>query len=227
MHGVAVARELQTPMVIVPPHPGITSALGCLLVDIRHDFSAMYQSLAHEVDPDHLEDQFIDLERQARDRLAFEGIADRDMLMERFVNMRYAGQWRSLTLPIGAGPSALPATVEEFQSEYQAQYSYLNKQVPVEIYQLSLTATGRLPKVQFREYEVTKSTPKARGHRPVVFDDSVDPVSTAIYDRSTLQAGASVHGPAIIEQIDTTTAVPPGYVAVVDEWLNLRITEES
>ena len=227
MHGVAVARELQTPMVIVPPHPGITSALGCLLVDIRHDFSAMYQNLAHEVDPEHLEAQFADLESQARERLAFEGISERDMQMERFVNMRYAGQWRSLLLPIGSGPSALPSTVEEFQAEYQAQYSYLNRQVPVEIYQLSLTATGRLPRVHFREYEITKSTPKAQGHRDVIFDDSITPISTAIYARSALQAGAVVRGPAIIEQIDTTTAVPPGYVAAVDEWLNLRITEGS
>jgi N-methylhydantoinase A len=227
MHGVAVARELQTPMVIVPPHPGITSALGCLLVDIRHDFSAMYQNLAHEVDPGHLEAQFADLESQARERLAFEGISERDMQMERFVNMRYAGQWRSLLLPIRSGPSALPSTVEEFQAEYQAQYSYLNRQVPVEIYQLSLTATGRLPRVHFREYEITKSTPKAQGRRDVIFDDSITPISTAIYARSALQAGAVVHGPAIIEQIDTTTAVPPGYVAAVDEWLNLRITEGS
>lgn len=227
MHGVAVARELQTPMVIVPPHPGITSALGCLLVDIRHDFSAMYQSLAGDVDAVHLEAAFAELEAQARERLAFEAIAERDMLMERFVNMRYAGQWRSLTLPIGSGPSALPATVEAFQSEYQAQYSYLNRQVPVEIYQLSLTATGRLPRVQFRQFELVGGTARPRGHRPVVFDDAHDPVLTAVYGRADLPPGVTVHGPAIVEQIDTTTAIPPGYVATVDEWLNLRIVAEG
>ncbi len=227
MHGVAVARELQTPMVIVPPHPGITSALGCLLVDIRHDFSAMYQSLADDVDAAHLEASFAELEVQARDRLAFEGIADRDMVMERSVNMRYAGQWRSLTLPIGSGPSALPNTVEAFQADYQAQYSYLNRQAPVEIYQLSLTATGRLPRVQFQQFELVGGTAHPCGHRRVVFDAAGDPELSAVYERNDLPPGVSVHGPAIIEQPDATTVIPPGYVATVDEWLNLRIVEDG
>lgn len=145
MHAVAVAKELNIPLVIVPPYPGITSALGCLLVDIRHDFSSMFQILASGINAGMLEEQFSSLEREAHERLTKEGIPEHRMVFERAVNMRYSGQWRSLTIPIDKGKDAVATAVQRFQSEYQLQYTYVNPDVPVEVYQLSLTATGRAP----------------------------------------------------------------------------------
>ena len=225
MHAVAVARELGVPMVIVPPNPGTTSALGCLLVNIRHDFTAMYQGVAQDIDPQTLEERFLEMEREARHRLDFEGIAEKDMVLERTVNLRYRGQWRSLTLPMGRGRSALAQAVEAFQDEYQAQYAYRDHVVPVEVYLLGLTAIGRLPEVRFRAHKASSARPTPTSHRAVVLDATAGPVEAAVYQRDRLRPGQSVSGPAIIEQADATTVIPTGHRAEVDEWLNLRITE--
>lgn len=225
MHGVAIARELGIPMVIVPLHPGTTSALGCLLVDIRHDFTAMYQGIARDIDPQNLDERFAELEAEARTRLEFEGVAERDMVLERSVSMRYRGQWRSLTLPIGRGKGALAAAVQNFQAEYQAHYAYRDYVVPVELYQLGLTAIGRLPRVDFPHHRPATGKPMPVAQRFVYLDDPHQPVATSIFERENLAAGHMIDGPAIIEQPDTTTVVPSGYRATVDEWLNLRITE--
>lgn len=94
LHGAELARELSIPTLIVPPNPGITSALGCLLVDIRHDFSEMHLVPAGETDPKEIESRFTDLEGEARKRLQAEGIEEDKMQLFRSVDMRYLGQWR-------------------------------------------------------------------------------------------------------------------------------------
>lgn len=227
MHAVAVAKELQVPLVIIPPHPGITSALGCLLVDIRHDFSSMFQCLAGSTDPSLLEARFAEIEQEARERLVIEGIPERDMLLERFINMRYAGQWRSLSIPFGRGADAIPTAIESFQAEYQSQYAYRDDAVPVEVYQLNLTATGRLPQVEFLRHTPVKRAVQPIGIREVAFDETGTLVATSIFDRQMLPSGAQISGPAVIEQLDATVLIPPGYQAVVDEWLNLHISAEG
>lgn len=223
MHGAAVARELEIRTVVVPPLPGITSALGCLLADIRHDFSVMFEGRADDIDPAALEDRFLQLEREAAERMRAEGVPAADVRLERSVSMRYAGQWRSLTLPMGRSRDALARAIDQFQAEYQARYAYRADDVPVELYQISLTALGRLSPVTLPEREPTRSRPTPAGERLVVFDDPHHPVLTPVYERRRLNAGATLRGPAIIEQPDATTVLPPGCDAAIDRWLNIII----
>ncbi len=227
MHGVAIARELGIPTVIVPPSPGTTSALGCLLVDIRHDFSVMYQGNASDIDPVTLEERFLGLEQEARERLRFEGVPDAAIALERQVSMRYRGQWRSLDIPMGRGKGALTAAVALFQETYRAQYSYRGEHTPVELYQLGLTAIGRLPQVPFPAQTPVSSRPVPSGQRMAVLGGAGAPVAVSVYQRLRLKAGHTLDGPAIIEQPDATTVVPSGHRASVDEWGNLRITERT
>ena len=226
LHAVAVAKELQAPLVIIPPHPGITSALGCLLVDIRHDFSSMFQKLIGSTDEVALEGKFTELEVEARERLLGEGIPERDIVLERTINMRYAGQWRSLSIPFGKGAGAIDAAVQNFQSDYQMQYAYRDELVPVEVYQLNLTATGRLPQVEFQRHEIVKRSAHPMDHRLVAFDETGAFINTSVYSRDQLRSGSWLIGPAVIEQLDTTILIPPGFRAEVDEWLNLHIEED-
>src|SRR5436309_10293217 len=93
LHGAALAEELSIPTVLVPPSPGITSALGCLLVDIRHDLSAMFLAHVDSLDLEALEAEFAKLEGEARERLAAEGVPEAQMSIHRLVDMRYRGQW--------------------------------------------------------------------------------------------------------------------------------------
>ncbi|WP_319803238.1 hydantoinase/oxoprolinase family protein [Brevibacterium sp. CFH 10365] len=89
LHGADVAKELDIPTVIVPPNPGVTSALGCLLVDIQHDLSQMYTGAADAADADAVEEHFRELELEGRERLRHEKVVEEDSVFQRGISMRY------------------------------------------------------------------------------------------------------------------------------------------
>ncbi len=224
LHGAALAKELNIPTVVVPPHPGITSAQGCLLVDIRHDLSAMFQGLVTDVDTAELEREFVRLEREGLQRLEHEGVPADRMVLDRSISMRYAGQWRSLTVTAGSGEGFLAEAVERFHEEHERDYSFRRDDTPVEIYQIGLRAIGTTPKPQFPQHTVqTTEAPVPSMHRSVFFDELGERVATPVFDRDCLRYGARIEGPAIISQLDSTTVVPPSTTAVIDEWANIRI----
>jgi N-methylhydantoinase A len=223
LHGAALARELSIPTVIVPPNPGITSALGCLLVDIRHDLATMFLAQADTVDVDEVEAEFGKLEHEGRERLAAEGVPDDQMSLQRFVDMRYLGQWRSMAIPAEA-PLDLPAAVARFHGEHEREHSYRRDGAPVEIYRLTLRASGVTPKPELARHERLGELPEPLGRRPVRFDEADAPVETPVYARFDIPAGTVLTGPAVLEQLDSTVLVPPGVEAEVDDWLNVSLT---
>lgn len=227
LHGADVARELNIPTVIVPPNPGVTSAMGCLLVDVRHDLSQMYTGLASAADADDLEASFTALETEASARLRHEGVSDENAMLQRQVSMRYLGQWRSLTVPMGTGPGALEQAIQTFHEQHEREFAFSQVGAPVEIYQLHLVAIGKTPKPSFRPHERTVTSPGEPAEvRPVYFAET-GWVDTPVYDRESIPAGAKFSGPAIINQLDSTTVVPPSTHAEIDEWLNIRIHLEE
>lgn len=223
LHGADVARELGIPSVVVPPSPGVTSALGCLLVDIQHDLSAMYTAAASDADIDDLERRFQRLEADASERLRYEGVDEADSTLERGISMRYQGQWRSLQVPMESGELSLRKAIETFHEEHERQFAFRQDSQPVEIYQIHLRALGLTPKPAFTPAEPGDGRiPDPAGHREVFFGGEW--VHTPIHDRDGLRPGMSLSGPAIIDQVDSTTVVPPDTTADIDEWLNIRIT---
>lgn len=223
LHGAEVARELNIPTVIVPPNPGVTSALGCLLVDIRHDLSAMFSCLAAEADEAEFESTFLDLERDASQRLDHEGVKPGDALLQRNASMRYRGQWRSLVVEVGTGEGALAAAVARFHEEHEREFAFRRDDTPVEIYQLGLQAIGVTPKPAFAVQEASEKEPPAPKTTRQVWFPETEWVATPVYQREELPAGTQIAGPAILDQFDSTTVVPPSTHAEIDEWLNIRI----
>jgi N-methylhydantoinase A len=211
--------------VIVPPNPGITSALGCLLVDVRHDLSTMYLRRADQADVGEVESAFGELEREARERLAAEGVAPEDMELQRLISMRYLGQWRSLTVEVDGRLDELDGALARFHAEHEREYTYRRDDAPVELYQLQVQALGLTPKPDLPRFEPRDHVPEPAGRRPVVFDEADDALDAALYRRDALEAGARIAGPAVIEQLDSTVVVPPGWGARVDEWLMIRMEE--
>jgi N-methylhydantoinase A len=223
LHGAEVARELSIPTVIVPANPGVTSALGCLLVDIRHDLSQMYNRPLSEVDEVDLQASFGALELSASERLRHEGVSPEHAVLQRLVSMRYLGQWRSLTVEMGSGLGALREAVARFHEEHEREFAFRRDDAPVEIYQIALKAVGTTPKPAFAPHQrVVGFRPEPRLMRPVWFEDT-EWVDTPVYDRADLPAGTVLAGPAIIDQLDSTTVVPPGTRAEIDDWLNILI----
>ena len=224
IHGAALAEELVIPTVIVPPNPGITSALGCLLVDIRHDFATMHLARAGSADVAAVEQEFQGLEAEARERLRAEGVEADSISLERLIDMRYTGQWRSLTVSVES-PLNIDDAVAHFHNEHAREYNYRREGAAVEIYQLNVRAIGITQKPEFKRHVATGVSPSPEATRPVYFDEPGEALDTPIYDRAALPAGALLPGPAVVTQLDSTTVVPPNWTAEVDEWLNLRMTK--
>jgi N-methylhydantoinase A len=225
LHGAALARELSIPTVIVPPNPGITSALGCLLVDVRHDLARMHLRRVEDAVPSEIEAEFAALEDEARARLAAEGVPEDRMTFRRTIAMRYLGQWRSLSVAVDAGLESLDDVVARFHSEHEREFAYRREGAPVELYELGLQAVGVTPKPALARHALDGNgrAPVPLARRPVVFDEADEAVDTPVYDRAALPAGCALEGPAIVQQLDSTIVVPPGVTAAVDEHLIIRM----
>ena len=223
LHGVALAKELSIPTVIVPPNPGVTSALGCLLVDVRHDISHTYLALAAAADSADIEARFGEMEAEARSRLVKEGVADEDMVLQRSIDMMYQGQWRSLQVPVATPFTSVPDAVNAFHADHDREYAFRRDDTPVELFRLNLAAIGTVAKAELMRHATDGAKAVADSSRMVDFDEVEGAVETPIYSHDELPAGAVIEGPAIIEQLDSTTVIPPGVRAEVDEWLNVRI----
>lgn len=226
LHAAYVAKTMSIPRVVVPPWPGINSAMGCLLVDVEHDLSQTFLTPAHDEVVEDLEARFLALEEEMRRRLEREGIADERMRIDRTVNMRYMGQWRSLSI---AAPrplaKSLDSVVREFHSQHQRIHAYSDPERDVQIYGLRVTGRGILKKPAFPR--IPKADGGARtGERTVFFPEEEGFVPATVYRRDRLGAGALIEGPAIVEQMDSTAAIPPGATAEVHERGSLILTFE-
>jgi N-methylhydantoinase A len=223
LHGADLARELGIPTVIVPPNPGVTSALGCLLVDVRHDFSEMYGGQAADVDPGEVEEAFARLEAEASERLEAEGIPEERMTLRRTIDMRYVGQWRSLPVEVQGPVRSLEEAIERFHAEHEREHAYRRDDTPVEIYQLNLQAVGETRKAELPSHARDGGRPQPGGTRDVRFAGEAEPIETPVFRRDELAAGMELEGPALVDQLDSTVLVPPGVRCEVDEWLNIRM----
>jgi N-methylhydantoinase A len=223
LHGAALARELSVPIVIVPPQPGIASALGCLLVDVRHDLATMFLAHADTADAASLEGEFACLEAEARERLATEGVAEGAVRLSRSLDMRYLGQWRSLSISVEAPLTSLDRAVARFHERHEREHSYRRDDAPVELYRLNVSAVGIVPKAELARSTPTGVEPRSIATRQVRLDGVARPVAAPVYRRDDLGAGVAVEGPCVVEQLDSTTFVPQDVTAAVDEWLNLRL----
>ena len=222
LHGAAVAKELSIPVVIVPPNPGVTSAMGCLLVDIQHDFSDSFMADAATTRPEDLEAAFAKIEAEAIERLRHEDVAPENTILQRTVEMMYQGQWRSLAVSAPAKITSTAELVAGFHNQHEREYNFRREDAPVSIFRVGVKATGLVSKAELPSHEVVQHTPEAAGQRGVWFKGKA--CASHVYERADLKAGAEFEGPAIVEQVDSTVVVPPGSTAIVDTYLNIVIT---
>lgn len=222
LHGAALAKDLSIPAVIVPPHPGVTSALGCLLVDIQHDLLSTYVVDVADADETSIEREFETLEAEAHERLSKEGVRESDMLLKRTIDMRYHGQWRSLTVQASSPFVDINEAVNGFNEAHLREFSYQRDGAGLEIFRLNLTAVGITPKAELTRHSPSGEMPEPRSKRIVIFDNET--VETAVYWREDLPSGVELAGPAVIEQLDSTTLIAPGMTAKVDPYMNLIIS---
>jgi N-methylhydantoinase A len=226
LHAARLARELDIRRVLVPLNPGILCATGLLLTDLRADFAATrLTALAPEaVAP--MTAAFAALTAQAAAWFAAEGIGAAGSRMTRTVDMRYAGQNYELpiALPDGEiGPATLDALAAGFAVAHRRMYGFVAEDDPVQLVTFRVEATGLVPKADFAAHEDAGADASAAisGHRDVWLPEAGGSAVCPVYDRERLRAGHRFSGPAVVEQMDATTLVPPGMAAMVDRYLNL------
>ena len=226
VHANRLAAETEIPETIIPMSPGITSALGLLTTDVKHDYSVTLIRQADRLDVDEVEAAYRRMEEQGRQALEREEMPAGNMQFLRQVDMRYVGQSYELTVTLPAGrltPAVIATTLEQFHQEHDRAYGYSAPSEPAELVNLRLTAIGRIAKPRLRQIgrQAGDVSVARKEDRRVYFAEAGGFVNCAIYDRYRLGAGHVVQGPAIIEEVDSTTALHPGYQAEVDIYGNL------
>jgi N-methylhydantoinase A len=228
LHAARLARELGMARVLVPRNPGILCATGLLLTDLRADFATSRIELLAPGALPAVASGFARLGEQASDWFAQEKIpADRQRI-SRSVDMRYAGQNYELSVPLPDGPVAaatLEALAEGFAVAHRRMYGFAADGDPVQIIACRLEASGLVSRPGFAaQSEAGSDASVAIGdHRDVWLPEAGGFVRCPIYARDRLQAGNRIEGPAIVEQMDTTTVILPGMHAEVDAWHNLTL----
>jgi N-methylhydantoinase A len=222
LHAAYLARELEIPSVIVPPYPGVHAALGCLLVDVRHDLFKTYLANSKEADLGPIEKAFEGLEEEAQAILEKEGMTGEQAKLIRYMDLRYIGQWRHLTVEVPKPIKTLDHALAIFHAEHEREFSWSSVDQVVEIYGLRVAAIGKVPMPAFGRSD-TPSTGdmKPTETRRVFFERAGGFVDTPIYRRRDLPPGATLTGPAVIEQLDTTTVIPTHVEAKVDGYHNI------
>ena len=226
-----IARELAIPMVVIPPNPGLTSALGLLATDIAYDFSRTELVKASRLDPATIGEHFAELEARARAQLEADQVAVEDMVFRRAADCRYVGQGYEIRTAVSSGPvdggfGRLVAAA--FHEAHQREFGRHFVDKDVEIVNIRVVGVGRIPKLTppvLREGSVEPPQEAVSATRPVVFETERgwQRFDTPHYDRTRLLAGNRIAGPALVEQADSTTPIPPRLVASVDRYGNLVI----
>jgi N-methylhydantoinase A len=232
VHAARLARELGIRRVLVPRNPGILCAMGLLLTDLRIHLSAGRLAPLDATGLPALTEGFGALEAQAGAWFAQEGIATADRGLSRGVDMRYAGQAHELTVACPAGAlddTALAALRAGFEAAHSQVYGYIAPEEPIRLVALRLEATGRVPKAALAQHApaATPAESTRIGTREVWLPETGGFTPCPVHDRDRLGPGHRLAGPAIVEQMDSTTLVLPGQVATVDPWLNLMVEEAA
>ena len=225
LHAVALARELAIPTVLVPARPGITSALGCLVADVRHDFVRTINQGLLRLDVADARTILAAQIAEGRRLLATEGVEIESVSVQHEADMQFAGQTHVLTVPIARTEFTRDELAQTFERAYLERFGVELREMRAVVMSLRTAVIGRRRPIALDGLAgaLTAGEPTAR--RPVWFDDGWH--DTPIYQREHLPLGATLVGPAIVEQLDATTVIEPDDRAWVDALGNLEITVRS
>jgi len=231
MFAADIAREVGIPRVVVPLAPGLTSAFGLLATDVSYEVSRTVSRDASGIAIDELGASYRSIEKELLDQLAADGFSPARMKLVRFADCRYRGQGYELRTPVqsGAIDHALIGDLRRaFDAEHQRVYSHSSPDKDVQIVNIGCVGIGVIEDIAPQEIAAGEREPvPASVHRRdrIVFevDNAPARLEAPRYRRALLRAGNEIVGPAIIDQMDTTTVLPPGFAAKVDRYGNLVI----
>jgi N-methylhydantoinase A len=224
LHAVEIARELGISTVLVPRFPGITSGLGCVLAPVRHDFvQSIGQPLA-DAPPAEVDRRFAEQAAAGRRLLDEDGVPVAGIVVVHEVDLLFRGQSHVFRVPVAA-PGFDPVTVlADFLQHYKARFDIELPEMTAMLANLRTTVIGRRAPIDLAIFASAERSgaPQPSGVRQVRFNGGW--LDTSIFDRGALGREATLAGPAIVEQPDTTVVIDPGATATVDGLGNLVIS---
>jgi N-methylhydantoinase A len=227
LHAAYLARDLGFPEIIVPPHPGLTSAMGLLQTDVRHLYLRSAVGLLSFYSVDEINRIFAELSRRAMEEVAEEGLDLSDLRLRRQLDLRYLHQGYHLTVDCAdreVSESDKPAIKSAFDALHRQTYGASAPEEDAELVTLRVVAEIPVPHLALPRVGAGRD---ARIGRRALYDLAHGKFADAdVHDRGRLGAGASIAGPAIVEQYDSTTVVLAGQVLTVDQIGNLIIAEQ-
>jgi N-methylhydantoinase A len=216
VHAAFLAGELGIGEVVVPPAPGAFSALGLVASDIKRGYSRTLYADLGAVEPERIAAALDAMAGEAESMLEVARVPRERRALLRSADVRYRRQAYELTVPLADGPvtrETLDALAASFHDRHRQTYGHANPNETVQLVNLRLTALGRSPELTFRQHG---GASRPRRERPAWFA-ATGFANCPVHWRDGLASGTSLAGPAIVEALDTTIVVPPGWTARVDE----------
>ena len=230
LHAATLARDLGIPEVLVPPHPGLTSAMGLLQTDVRHLYLRSAAGLLSSYPVAEINRIFAELRRQAMEDVAQEGLDMKTLRLKQQLDLRYLHQGYHLTVdgPDGEVTEAHKHSIKSaFDGLHQRTYGASAPEEDAELVTLRLVAEVPVPHLRLPRAAPGRGADARIGQRPLYDLARAEFADARVYDRTRLGANDRIAGPAIIEQYDSTTVVLAGQALTVDELGNLVIAEEA
>jgi N-methylhydantoinase A len=230
LHGVEVAAMLGFREVIVPPYPGITSAMGLLTTDLKYDTIRTQFQVSGNVDLDRLNADIVAMEAQLRQQFEADRLQSASMSFVRDGDLRYVGQGYELKIPFPAGvigKRELEDILRHFHATHEREYGHAFPDNPIEIVNVRVIGVGQMPKIAKLTAPKGATLADARvrtGQCVFRIDGELRSFETSFYRRHLLPVGEAFSGPAIVLQKDSTTVIPPGCSAINDPAGNLILT---
>jgi N-methylhydantoinase A len=224
LHACEIARELGIGRVLIPASPGVLSALGLGVADIKTNHIASINAGFGTLSADLVVEQLEELERAAATVLERHGVAPELRAYAYSADVRYETQSYELSVTLERGlAGGLESVAEAFHAAHDRLYHYAMSDETPFLVNLEVTGIGTRPKPALETGEPTLTEAVQEGVREVYFLEAEGFLNTAVFDRRALSPGHRLQGPAIIDHFDTTTLVPPGASVAVDSMQNLTV----
>jgi N-methylhydantoinase A len=231
LHGNLLARDLNIPRIIVPKNPGLASALGLLVTDVKQEISTTVANI-RKLDLKMIEGFFSELEQKVRTLLRTQNIAEKLIEIQTAADMRYARQSYELTIHFDLKrlkQKGFDYLNDLFHREHERAYGFAARDEEIKIVNLKAIGLGKIkkhvpPEIQQGSKQPIKAALKEM--REVHLDDTGASTRCAVYDREPLRCGNVIGGPAIIEEVDSTTVILPDYQGRVDRYGNLIVSKQ-
>ncbi len=230
LHAVDVARELGMSEVIIPPYPGITSAVGLLTTDLKYDTIRTEFQVSDEIDLQRLNSDLEAMEEELTDQFLNDGLTESAISFQRSGDLRYVGQGYELRITFADGllnDDSLQAIFDQFHIQHRAEYGHDFPDSTIEIVNARVTGIGQMPKISQPE-DINSGTQESAlmksGSCMFRVDNHLEEFETMFYQREKLPLEHSIAGPAIIIQQDSTTVVPPNNQFISDKAGNMIIS---